>query len=185
MNNFVYREPIPLEENNICWLNGEIDALSAGYVVKFILERHYRTEDRPDHIKMIINSPGGEVYDGFAIIDCMNLTDIPVYTYALGQVLSCGLMIFMSGEPGKRFIFKNSCIMSHQWSGVVAGKEHEIKASEKENKLVSARIMNLYIKATGLDQKEIKEKLLPPEDVYLSPTEALKYKIGDKIITRI
>lgn len=185
MTNYVYREPVPLEENNICWLNSDIEGSVTGYVVKFLLEKHYQKDNKPDHIKMIVNSQGGDIYDGFAIIDTMNMIDIPIWTYALGQVCSAGLLIFMSGVPGKRHFLKNSCIMSHQWSGYMEGKEHEIRASEKENKLVSNRMMNHYIKCTGLSKKEIKEKLLPPEDVYLSPTEAVKYGLGDRIITKL
>lgn len=185
MTNFVYREPVALEENNICWINGDIDSLSSGYIVKLLLEKHYQKENHPDHIKMIINSQGGDVYDCFAIIDTMNMINIPVWTYALGQVMSCGLLIFMNGQPGNRFILKNASVMSHQWSGEMFGKEHEIRASEKQNKIVSDRFMNHYVKCTGLSKKDIKEKLLPPEDVYLNPSEAVKFGLGDKVITRI
>ena len=178
---FIFREPDLLEETNICWLNGEIDTNSHDYVIRFILGRHYRKEKRPDHIKLFINSEGGSVYDSFGIIDTMDLTDIPIWTYAIGQVCSGGLFIFMNGAPGKRFFMKNVTVMSHQWSGVAMGKEHEIKASEKENKLLSARVMRHYIKCTGLDKDIIKEKLLPPEDIYLSPRESIKYNLGDKI----
>ena len=182
-------EAYTIEDDNICFINGEIDCNTAEYVVRFLLEknstnskRNINQKDNIDHIKMIINSPGGTIYDAFAIIDSMNASALPVFTYGLGQIASCGLMIFMSGNQDNRYIFKNTSILSHQWSGGSEGKEHEIRASEKENKLVSKRIHNLYTSATGLSKDEIDKFLLAPSDTFLTPNEAVKFRLADRII---
>jgi ATP-dependent Clp endopeptidase proteolytic subunit ClpP len=154
------------------------------YLARFFLEKDNLKEKKPDHLKLMINSLGGEVSVGFAIIDLMNSLSIPVYTYGIGQIYSCGLFVFMAGSPGHRFLFKNTSVMSHQWSGVVEGKEHEQQAASKENKRVSARIMKHYETCTGLSKQEILDTLLPAGDVYLTPNEAIKYNLADRIITK-
>jgi ATP-dependent protease ClpP protease subunit len=131
---------------------------------------------------MVISSVGGAVNDAFAIIDTMRAINIPVHTYGLGQIYSCGLLIFMAGEQGSRFLFKNTSILSHQWSGFDEGKEHELKAAQTERKLVNARMLRHYELSTGMSKADILEKLLPAGDVYLSPKQAVDFHLADKII---
>ncbi len=149
--------------------------------IKFVLERNLM-KDKPKNIKMIFNSPGGELPAAFALIDIMISSKIPVYTYALGEIASCGLLAFTSGALGKRYITKNTSIMSHQFSWFSVGKEHELMATSKEVELTSKRMLNHYIARTGLTEKEVKKYLLPPNDVWLTPKEAVKYGIADEII---
>lgn len=176
-----------IEDANICFINSEIDSDTVEYIVRFVIEKNNieKEKEKPDHLKMIINSPGGNVYDGFGIIDIMKAYPIPIWTYGLGQIGSCGLLIFMSGEKDHRYIFKNSSILSHQWWGSEEGKQHELKAAQKENKLISKRINNIYESVTGLSKEDIQTYLLPPKDMYLTPSEAVKFKIADKIISKI
>lgn len=181
------REQYTIEDSNVCFLNGPIDGDMTEYVTRFIIEKNlYESgKPKPDHLKLIINSPGGDVYEMFAMIDIMNAYSIPVWTYGVGQICSAGLMLFISGNPGNRYLFKNTAILSHQWSGGSQGKEHELKATEKENKLLHKRILTLYENATGLPKDEISKTLLAASDFWLSPTEAVRYCLADKIITKI
>ncbi len=178
------QEQYTIEDSNICFINGTIDSDTVEYVSRFIIEKNLydNGKPKPDHLKLIINSPGGIISDCFAIIDLMNAYPIPVWTYGLGMVASCGLMIFISGNKGNRYIFKNTSILSHQWSGMAEGKEHEIKASEKENKMITNRVYRIYENATGFSKEEIHQKLLPAEDIWLSPRESVKYNLGDHVI---
>lgn len=173
-----------IEDNGICLLNGPINYDTLDYVGRFFLEKTTLKEKKPDHLKLIINSPGGDLYTGFAIIDLMRSISIPVHTYGIGSVFSCGLFIFMAGEPGHRFLMKNTSVLSHQWSGVVEGKEHEIEASQKENKFVSARVLAIYQECTGLSKEEILKNLLPAGDVFLTAAQAVKFNLADKIVTK-
>jgi len=133
-------------------------------------------------IKMIINSHGGEVGSAFALIDTMKGSKIPVYTYGLGEIASCGFMTFIAGEKGHRYLTRNTSILSHQFSWGSWGKEHELHARVKEYQNTQVRMVDHYKKCTGLDEKEIRKYLLPAEDVWLTAKEAVKYGIADHIV---
>ena len=170
-----------IEDHHYYLFNSTFDAGSTGEAMKFILARNLMKKDRPKFMKMIINSPGGEVPSAFALIDTMKGSKIPVYTYGLGEIASCGLLTFMSGAKGHRYITRNTAILSHQFSWGSMGKEHELMASVKEFNNTSQRLVDHYKKCTGQTEATIKKYLLPPEDVWLTPKEAVKYGIADQI----
>ena len=118
---------------------------------------------------------------GFALIDVMRSSKIPIKTVGLGTIASCGLLIFLSGSPGRRVLTPNTSIMSHQFSWGTEGKVHELFATVKEFELTQQRMVNLYKNCTGLDEETIKRVLLPPQDVYLSAQDALEYHICDHV----
>ena len=99
-----------------------------------------------------------------------------------GEIASCGLLTFIAGEKGKRFITRNTAILSHQFSWGSWGKEHELMARVKEFTNTQDRILEHYKRCTGLSEKQIKTYLLPPEDVWLTAKEAVKYGIADEIV---
>jgi ATP-dependent Clp protease protease subunit len=105
----------------------EITLSSAKQLVEWIFEANF-AEERPDLLNLIICSPGGDLNAAFAVIDTMKGSKIPIYTYGMGEIASCGLMTFMAGEKGKRFITRNTAILSHQYSWGSWGKEHELMA---------------------------------------------------------
>jgi ATP-dependent protease ClpP protease subunit len=72
--------------------------------------------------------------------------------------------------------------MSHQFSWGTHGKEHELIAAVKEFNLTGQRMLNHYMKTTGLDEETVKSILMPSSDVYLDAKEAVKYKIADKVV---
>jgi len=162
--------------------NKDFDASSSGEAIEFIIARNLMRKDRPKLMKMIINSPGGEVSSAFALIDTMKGSKIPIYTYGLGEIASCGLMTFIAGEKGHRYITRNTAILSHQYSWGSWGKDHELMARVKEFNNTQSRIIDHYKKCTGLDEKSIRKYLLPPEDVWLTAKEAVKYGIADQIV---
>ena len=129
----------------------------------------------------MVSSWGGSVYAGFALTDIMEGSRLPVHTVGVGMIASAGLMIFMAGAKGHRILTPNTEILSHQYSNVEYGKEHELIASRRANDLTSERIMVHYMKHTGLKEKDIRKNLLPPEDIWLSAKEAKKFGLCDKI----
>lgn len=172
-----------LDEHHYYLFNQEFDNSSTGSAISFILQRNLMPEkSQPKQIKMIINSPGGELHSAFALIDTMKGSSVPIWTFGLGLVASCGLLAFIAGEKGKRFVTRNTAILSHQYSWGSYGKEHELFSKVIEFNNSSERIMNHYKKCTGLSEKKIKEVLLPPEDVWLSAQDAVKYGLADKIV---
>lgn len=148
--------------------------------VEWILEANF-TEERPSLLNLIITSPGGDLNAAFALVDTMRGSAIPIRTIGLGQIASAGLMIFISGDKGNRILTPNTSILSHQYSWGAFGKEHELFASIKEFDLTTKRMIAHYKKCTGMDEKQIREVLLPPQDVWLSAQEAKKHGLCDDV----
>jgi len=175
--------PIPsIEDHHYYLFNKDFNADSCGDCIAFILERNLMPKNKPKQIKMIINSYGGAVDSAFALIDTMKGSPIPIFTYGLGCIASCGLLTFIAGKKGNRYITRNTSILSHQFSWGSFGKEHELFASVKEYNNTHKRMVEHYQKCTGMKEKDIKKYLLPPEDVWLTAKEAVKYGIADEIV---
>jgi len=152
-------------------------------VIRWIIEMNLLPKNqRPKELQLIINSPGGSVHSAFALIDTMKGSAIPIKTIGIGLIASCGILTFMAGKRGRRLITPNTSILSHQYSWGSRGKEHELFATMREFELSSERMLTHYKKCTGLNEKKIREILLPPQDVWLSAEEAVKYGIADKIV---
>ncbi len=169
-----------LRKEGVYLLMEDITVDSCKKVIQWILEENLATKKKP-FLQLMISSPGGDVSSCFALVDVMAGSKIPIRTIGLGCVASCGLSIFMSGQKGHRTLTPNTSILSHQWAWGSAGKEHELFATIKEFKLTTQRTIDHYKKCTGLPEKTIREILLPPQDVWLSAKEALKYKLCDKV----
>ena len=170
------------EDNNQSFflLIGEINLESAKDIIEWILSANF-AEERPESLNIIITSPGGDLNAAFAIIDTMKGSAIPIRTIGLGQIASAGLMIFLAGSKGQRVLTPNTSILSHQYTWGAFGKEHELFATVKEYDLTTKKVVEHYKKTTGLAEKKIREVLLPPQDVWLSPNEAKKLKICDDV----
>lgn len=167
-------------QHSFLLLMEDISLTSAKTVVEWIFECNF-AEERPELLNLIITSPGGDLNAAFAIIDTMRGSAIPIRTIGLGQIASAGLMIFIAGEKGHRILTPNTSILSHQYSWGAFGKEHELFATVKEFDLTTKKMIDHYKKTTGLAEKKIREILLPPQDVWLSPTEAKKLGLCDEV----
>ena len=158
----------------------EITLTSAKQVVEWIFDCNFQ-EERPDLLNLIITSPGGDLNAAFAMIDAMRGSAVPIRTIGLGQIASAGLMVFIAGEKGNRILTPNTSILSHQYSWGAFGKEHELFATVKEFDLTTKKMIQHYRKCTGLNEKRIREVLLPPQDIWLSPQEAKEMGLCDAI----
>jgi ATP-dependent Clp protease protease subunit len=168
------------QENSFALLFSEIDDSVAKEIVEWILMANFAEgDDRPSILNLMINSPGGDLTAGFAIVDVMRGSSIPIRTIGLGQIASAGLMIFLAGEKGQRVLTPNTSIMSHTFSAGAIGKRHELISIQKEFDMTHDRILDHYVKFTGLDADVIEEKLLTKSDVYLSAKEAFDLGICD------
>ena len=173
--------PSNIREKGIYYLCDEINMNTARDCATWIMDSNLQKNKKHDHLTLMITSYGGDLSAAFAIIDVMRGSSIPVHTVGLGCIASAGLLTFISGVKGHRVITPNTSILSHQWSWGQVGKEHELIATMREFELTTIRMINHYKKCTGLSDKMIRERLLPPQDVWLSPEEALKYKICDAV----
>jgi ATP-dependent Clp protease, protease subunit len=175
-------EPDLLDINNIHLFMENFTSKSVKPVIEWILRKNLLpTSERPKHLTLMIDSPGGEMTSAFALIDIMKGSKIPIHTVGLGMIASCGILTFMAGEKGHRTVTQNTSILSHQYSWSSGGKEHELFARVREFELSTERMIAHYKACTGLTEKKIREILLPAEDVWLSAEEAVKHGIADKI----
>ena len=169
-----------LEEEGIFLFMESFDDASCKSAINFILT--HNIQDKPlKKLQLMINSPGGSLHACFALIDVMKGSRIPIHTIGLGMIASCGILTFMSGAKGHRYLTPNTSILSHQYSWGSKGKEHELFAVVREFELSTERMIKHYKKCTGMSEKKIREVLLPAEDVWLDAKEAIKYGIADKI----
>jgi len=158
-----------------------VDNNSIKPIVEWILVENHVTKKKKKELLLMICSPGGEMESAFALIDVMRSSSIPIKTVGLGQIASCGLMIFLAGAPGRRILTPNTSILSHQYSWGSDGKHHELFAITKEFGLAQERMIAHYKESTGLSEEQIKSSLLPPHDVWLSSAEALDLGICDYV----
>jgi ATP-dependent Clp protease protease subunit len=167
-------------QHSFLLLMEEITLTSAKTAVEWIFEANF-AEERPELLNLIITSPGGDLNAAFALIDVMRGSAIPIRTIGLGQIASAGLMIFIAGDKDQRILTPNTSILSHQYSWGAFGKEHELFATVKEFDLTTKKMIQHYKKCTGLSDAKIREVLLPPQDIWLSPVEAKKLGLCDHV----
>ena len=167
-----------LEEHGVIYLSGGIDDGVSETVCKQIIE--INLTKTVDCIQMIINSPGGAVSDGFAIIDMMEWSRLPIRTTGLGMIASMGLLVFMAGDKGQRVITPRVSVLSHRYSWWSIGNHSELIAKRKEEDLTHARIVDHYLRHTSLDTvDELHKSLLRDVDTWLTAEDVLKYGIAD------
>ena len=160
---------------------GDVNMMTMEPIIEWILAANLSWKKNQKELTLAICSPGGDLNACFALIDVMQGSRIPIRTVGMGMIASCGLLMFISGTKGKRILTPNTSILSHQYSWGSYGKEHELFATVREYELTTERMVNHYKKCTGLEDKMIREKLLPPSDVWLDAKEARKLGICDHI----
>lgn len=173
-----------LRENGILFMDKEFDQENCMPLVKMIMEYNLMPEDkRPEVIHLYINSPGGLVASAFHLIDVVKQSRIPVYTYGMGMIASCGVLLMMSGAKGHRYITPNTMVMSYEYSGGHRGKHTDLVDIRDHEDWVYERMITHYKKCTGKNETYIKKHLLPQaRDKWLTPEEAVKHGIADKLV---
>lgn len=170
-----------LSDKGIYYFSGDFNQSSVKDCITWILDANFQDKTQYEALTLIISSYGGDLFSAFALIDVMRGSAIPVNTIGLGIIASAGLMTFIAGQPGQRIITPNTSILSHQWSSGMFGKAHELMASQKQFDLTTTRMIAHYKKCTKLSEKQIREKLLPAQDVWLSAEEAKEYNLADQV----
>jgi len=164
-------------------LSGEIDESSvkdAIQTISFINEID-SGKDEVEPIKLIINSLGGNILDGFALIGVIENSFVPVYTYGYGSIMSMALPILVAG--GKRFGHPLATFMYHECLDSVPYDKMSII---KENIEETDRLMDMYdeylISRTSLTQKQLNKVKNKKTDWYFGSDEALSYNIINEVI---
>ena len=166
-----------LLKSRIIFLNGEVNEESANQVITKLL---YLDSLTNDDISLYINSPGGHVTSGLAIIDCMNIIKSNVKTFCVGKCYSMAAIILACGTKGKRFTLEHSEVMIHSPSTCTEGKAEEIELSAKRIINTKEILANLLAKNSNENKKKIKKLLAV--DYFMNPEEAIEFGIIDKIL---
>lgn len=170
-----------LLENRIVLLFGEINnEVSRNIITKFLLLEYL---DAKAPINLFINTPGGSVTDGYAIIDTMNSLSCDVKTIAVGLVASMGVPILCSGKHGDRSAYKHAKIMIHQPSLSLSGfrgKSSDIDIISEDLAKTRRQLNSDLASLTNQPLDKITNDT--KDDFYMSAKEAMSYGIIDKII---
>lgn len=169
-----------LLEDRIVFLTGEVNDLSADIVIAQLI--YLEGKDPDKDISLYINSPGGSVTAGMGIYDTMNYIKCDVQTICVGMAASMGAFLLSSGAKGKRFSLPNSEIMIHQPLGGANGQASDI-AIQAEHILKIKKRMNRILSANCNQPLEKVEKDVD-RDYYMTPEEALKYGLIDRIFEK-
>lgn len=167
-----------LLRDNIIFLGGPIDDNVANIVIAQLL--FLESEDPKKDINLYINSPGGSVSAGLAIVDTMNHIKNDVSTIAVGLAASMGAVILTSGAKGKRFALPTAEVMIHQPHGGAEGQATDIEISAK--RIIKMREISnkIFAKTTGQPLEKVEKDA--DRDFFMDAEEAKKYGIVDKVL---
>ena len=167
-----------LLKDRIVFVSGEIEDEMANAIVAQLL--FLQAEDSKKEISMYINSPGGSVTAGLAILDTMRMVKCPVATYCVGQAASMGAILLSAGEKGKRHALPNARIMIHQPWGGAQGKASDIEITAKEILRLKEILNGILAEASGKSLEEVTKDT--DRDHFMSAEEAKKWGIVDKVL---
>ena len=167
-----------LLKENIIFLGGGIDDTVANIIIAQLL--FLQSEDPKKDITMYVNSPGGHVSAGLAIIDTMNNIKNDVSTVCVGIAASMGAVILSAGAKGKRFALPNSEVMIHQPLGGAEGQASDIEINAKHIIKTRETLNKILSKNTGQTLAKIEKDA--DRDFFMDAEEAKKYGIVDKVV---
>lgn len=170
-----------LLKDRIIFLGNEIDEHTSNILVAQLL--FLDSQDSTKDISIYINSPGGSVYDAFAIYDTMKYIKSDVQTIVVGMAASAAAFLLSSGTKGKRFALPNSKIMIHQPSSGTRGKVTDMEIVLEESLKLKKQLESIIAENTG--QKVAKVHQDMERDYYMTSTEAKDYGLVDNVIKSI
>lgn len=168
-----------LLNDRIVFLGEEVNSVTANLVIAQLL--HLESQDAEKDISLYINSPGGEVYSGLAILDTMNFIKPLVSTICVGMAASMAAVLLSAGAKGKRFCLPHSKVMIHQPSGGAQGQQTEIEIVAEEIKKTRRELNQILSDASGQPIEKVQADT--ERDNYLTAAEALDYGLIDRIVT--
>ncbi len=166
-----------LLRERIVFLSGGVDDDTANLVVAQLL--FLEAEDPKKDIFLYVNSPGGSVTAGLAIVDTMNHIKPAVATVCVGMAASMGSVILASGAKGKRFALPNAEVMIHQPWGGVQGQAADIEITARHILATRDRLNKILSKASGQTLEKVEKDV--DRDFFMTAEEAKKYGIIDTV----
>ena len=169
-----------LLRDRIIVVGGEIEPVTANSIVAQLL--FLESENPNADIFMYINSPGGDVSAGWAIMDTMQYIKAPVSTIGMGLVASMGSVLLAAGEKGKRFALPNTSIMIHQPLGGFQGQATDVEIRAREMLRVKQTLIKQMAGFTGRKEKELFDAM--ERDNWMTADEAKKFGLIDSVLER-
>jgi len=167
-----------LLKERIVFLGGSIDDAVANTVIAQLLFLQF--DDPKKDISIYINSPGGSVTAGLAIIDTMNHLKSDISTVCVGMAASMGAHILAAGKKGKRFALPNAEIMIHQPHGGAEGQTSDLAIRAEWYLKLKKKLSKMMAEATGQPLEKIEKD--EDRDFFMDADQAKKYGIIDKIL---
>ena len=167
-----------LLKDRIVFVGGEIDDDTANAIVAQLLL--LQSQDQEKEVSMYINSPGGSVTAGLAILDTMKMVKCPVATYCVGQASSMGAILLASGEKGRRYALPHARIMIHQPWGGAQGKASDIEITAREILRLKEMLNGILAEASGRTVGSVTNDT--DRDHFMSAEEAMSWGIVDKVL---
>ena len=167
-----------LLKERIIFLGTHIDDTVASLVIAQLL--FLQAENKDQDIFLYINSPGGIITAGLAVMDTMNFIQPNVATICMGQAASMAAVLLAAGAPGKRSALPNSRIMIHQPAGGVEGQASDIEIHAAEIIKFKKELNRLLSKLTGQSLKKVERDT--DRNYFMSPGEAQTYGVIDSIL---
>jgi ATP-dependent Clp protease protease subunit len=167
-----------LLRDRVVFIGDAIDNAQANLVVAQLL--YLESTDSGKDIHLYINSPGGSVTAGMAILDTMRFIKSPVCTICIGEASSMGAVLLAAGEKGKRFSLPNARIMIHQPLGGFQGQATDIQIRAREMQRVKDKMNRLLAEMTGQPFERLEADT--ERDNFMDADEAMEYGLIDRII---
>lgn len=166
--------------SRVFYLGGEVSEVSIGVTISGIVE--CLNQNKRDPITLIISTYGGSVDEMFGLYDIMKYAPCPVHTVAIGKVMSAGVLLLAAGTKGCRIAGNSARIMIHPLSAVTEGNVFQMESELKEYKRMDDLANSLLLKETRMTAKQLEAYMRSGVDVYITPDEAKRLGIVDKII---
>ena len=166
-------------EDSVIFINDEInDHTLTDFIIRMRSLLQHR-KDKTAPVNLMINSPGGDIYEMFGIIDYIESLDVKVNTVCRGRAFSAAAIILTCGT-GKRMMSKRSTVMFHQSSSFLGGKMSDITAFLDNVKSLEKIIYSMLAEKTNQDADWWKNKMR--SDMFLTAEELLEIGVIDQII---
>jgi ATP-dependent Clp protease, protease subunit len=168
-----------LLRERIVFLGSQVDDTTSNLIMSQLL--FLEAEDPEKDIYLYINSPGGSVYAGMAILDTMNHVRPDVCTICMGLAASMGAFLLSAGAKGKRMSLPNARIMIHQPLGGAQGQAVDIEIQAREILYIKRSLNEMLAAQTGKPIEQIEQDT--ERDFFMSPAEAQQYGLIDQVLT--
>lgn len=169
-----------LLKDRVIFIGTPIDDSIANLIIAQLL--FLESENSKKDVFIYINSPGGSVSAGLAVYDTMRYIKCDVTTICVGMAASMAAVLLAGGEKGKRFALPHARILIHQVMGGTQGQATDIDIQAKEILKMKAMLNEILAKHTGQSIDKIERDT--DRDYYMSPEEAKKYGLIDKIMQK-